>query len=159
MESATIFNKKVVFIFVVLFFSQFLMSGCAELDFSGPNEKSQPEKTAEKPVAGTEPYYPSEFKDLLIPGELEWNRENSIVIQTSTYSGGILNFTGRVEINSLTDFFINTMKKTGWEMTGSIKAKDVMLAFIKPDNTCIIRIIDSGYGRKTSVYAYITKVK
>ena len=114
--------------------------------------------TSEKEVLLTnQPYYPTDFKDLLIPGELSWDRADSMTIRTGTYAGGILSFSGRLEINSLTDFFLNSMVKNGWQLHGSVKSKDTLLAFIKSKETCLIRIIEIGYGRKTSVSVYITK--
>ncbi|MBU0482309.1 MAG: hypothetical protein KKG47_14550 [Proteobacteria bacterium] len=131
------------------------LSGCMHTGATTGSEDGH--ETAVKETAiQNEPYYPVDYKDLLIPGELIWNREKSMSINTASFSGGILNFAGRVEVNSLTDFFINSMKKDGWEMTGSIKAKDVMLAFVKENGSCLIRIFEGYTLGKTEIVIYIT---
>lgn len=135
--------------------SALLLSACPAMNLPGNEEKGG--SSAAEPLPTNQPYYPTDFKDLLIPGELTWNRTDSMTIRTGTYAGGVLNFTGRVEVNSLTDFFLNTMVKNGWQMTGSVKSKDVLLAFVKQKSTCLIRIFEAGYGLKTSVVIYVTK--
>ncbi|HIJ78028.1 MAG TPA: hypothetical protein HPP69_01790 [Deltaproteobacteria bacterium] len=112
---------------------------------------------AAPPAQEAPPYYANEFADLLIPNELAWNREKSMVIRTESFAGGILNFSGNVDITSLTDFFTNTMVKSGWKIAGSAKYKNVLLAFVKPYKTCTITITDNGFGLKTDVYVYITE--
>jgi len=151
-------SKKRCFIFislVPLLLAGFL-TGCAEMDldfFSGGSVVD----SGVEPVPQNEPYYPSDFKDVLIPGELEWNQENSMSIKTDSFSGGILNFAGRVEVTSLTNFFITSMVNNQWKMTGSVKSNKVLLSFVKPEQTCMIRIVEGEFGLKTEVYVYITK--
>lgn len=103
-----------------------------------------------------EPYYPADFRDLLIPGELEWNREKSFTISTDSFNGGILNFYGRVEVTSLMEFFVNSMKNDGWAPVGTIKSKNVLLAFTKDSSSCMIRINEGGPIGKTDVQIYIS---
>ena len=112
--------------------------------------------TSAASVVGSEPYYPSDFRDLLIPGELEWKRDKSVSINTESFTGGILNFTGRVEVNSLTEFFINGMKKDGWQTIGTVKSENVLLAFIKDKSSCMIKIDEGGTLGKTEASIFIT---
>jgi len=42
-------------------------------------------------------------------------------------------------------------------MTGSLEGKTVLLSFIKPQETCMINIVEGEYGLKTNIYVYITK--
>lgn len=107
-------------------------------------------------VAGSEPYYPADFRDLLVPGELEWQRDKSVSINTESFTGGVLNFVGRVEVNSLTEFFINGMKKDGWSLIGSVKSENVLLAFVKEKASCLVKIDEGGTLGKTEVNIYIT---
>ena len=129
--------------------------GCSSLDLSFLKKTNSSD--AMGPVPKNEPYYTSDFKDLLIPGELDWAQDNSMTIKTDSFQGGILNFTGRVEVTSLTNFFVTNMVKNKWKMTGSVKSNNVLLSFIKPWQTCMIRIIEGEFGLKTEVYIYITK--
>lgn len=142
---------------IALSFVFLFNSGCSTLSSSSksPNDpEGQPGSS--KTIVENAPYYPTEFSDLLIPGELKFNNDKTMSIKTESFAGGILNFSGRVEMNSLAGFFETTMEKNGWKLTGTIKHKEILLAFVKPYKTCMMRIIKSGLGRSTEVYAYIT---
>ncbi len=131
------------------------LTGCAQLGLGSSTGKdaAAPADTA----ATNPPYNASDFRDLLIPGELAWNRDKSMIIRTDSYAGGVLNFSGRVEIASLSEFFVQNMERNGWKMAGSIKYKQVLLAFIKPAKTCTITIADGNLGLNTEVNIYITE--
>ncbi len=141
----------------------FMLSGCAGVDFGGPSANVTPTPAVSAPpeepaITENQPYYPTDFNDLLIPGELTWNREKSMSIRTASFAGGILQFTGRVEINSLTDFFITSMTKDGWKMTGSVKQKNNLLVFTKKNKATMITISEGDFSlNKTEVYVYITE--
>ena len=150
---------KTILGWTMIFSLIFLLSGCSALNIGGQSSEDQDVTHPQgDPTIANEPYSTPEFRDLLIPGELEYIRENSVLINTESFAGGILNFSGRVEVNSLTDFFINSMKKNDWEIKGTIKSKNILLSFIKPNGTCMIRIFSGDFARKTEVYVYITKV-
>ena len=133
------------------------INGCAAVTGNSADggEAAADDKATAAP--SFEPYYPADFRDLLIPGELEWNREKSFTISTDSFNGGILNFTGRVEVTSLMEFFINGMKNDGWVTVGAIKSKNVLLAFTKESATCMIKITEGGPLGKTDVQLYISK--
>lgn len=143
--------------FFILLTSLTVLNGCAELGMDGADANLDSSSEASDTTAENQPYYPTDFKDLLIPSELEWNRENSMAIRTDSFAGGILNFSGRVEANSLSDFFVNTMAKNNWKLSGSVKYKKILLAFVKPNKTCTITISDNEFGIKTEVFVYITE--
>jgi len=146
-------------IYLALITALLILSGC--LPMNSP-EASADNGHEAQPAAATiefEPYYPADFRDLLIPGELVWNREKSVSLNTDSFDGGILNFSGRVEVTSLMEFFANGMKNDGWAAVGSIKSKDVLLAFTKGNNSCMIKIVDGGPIGKTDVSIYIAKSK
>jgi hypothetical protein len=144
------------FLSLLLLVALLLPTGCAELDLGSSLGQ---DSTSAEPVAAAEPepYYPTDFKDILVPSELTWNREKSMSIRTASFAGGILNFSGRVDINSLTDFFIASMQKDGWRLSGSIKYKNVLLAFTKPQKTTLISIYQNEFGYKTEVSIYVTE--
>ena len=137
-----------------------ILGGCAEMNLGGPSGDVVPSpavNSSEPAISENQPYYPTDFNDLLIPGELNWNRDKSMSIRTASFAGGILHFSGRVEINSLTDFFITGMTKDGWKMTGSVKQKSNLLIFTKKNKASMITISDSEFSMKTEVYVYITE--
>ncbi|MDH3360495.1 MAG: hypothetical protein OEL55_06445 [Desulfobulbaceae bacterium] len=139
-----------------------ILGGCAEMNLGGSSSDdtvATPATTTPEKQATTEnqPYYPTEFNDLLIPGELSWNREKSMSLRTDSFAGGILNFSGRVEINSLTTFFISSMAKNGWKMVGSLKQKTNLLIFVKPHKTLMITISGGEFSSKTDINVYLTE--
>ena len=97
---------------VLMIISVFVLSGCMHTKTGATSDESHEQAVAEKSPE-FEPYYPADFRDLLIPGELLWNREKSVTISTDSFNGGILSFNGRVEVTSLMEFFINSMKNDG----------------------------------------------
>lgn len=139
--------------FALLMAGLLLLSGCATLMDSGPGGNSSSKQTATD--SQPEPYHPAAFKDLLIPSELTWVREKSMVIKTESFAGGVYLFTGKVEVNSLSDFFTTTMVQNGWKLAGSIQYKQVLLAFTKPGKTCTMMITEGDYSGKTDVQIYI----
>jgi hypothetical protein len=139
----------------------FFLTGCLPMDgdqdaTDNGHAPAVSSNTATPSVVGSEPYSPADFRDLLIPGELEWQRDKSVSINTESFTGGVLNFAGRVEVNSLTEFFINAMKKEGWSVIGSVKSENVLLAFVKEKSSCLIKIDEGGTLGKTEVNIYIT---
>lgn len=135
----------------------FSLAGCLPMDGDqGSGDSSHAPAAPASTAKSAEPYNPVDFRDLLIPGELEWQRDRSVSINTDSFTGGVLNFTGRVEVNSLTEFFINGMKKDGWAVIGSVKSENVLLAFVKEKASCLIKIDEGGTLGKTEVNIYIT---
>jgi len=128
-----------------------LLTGCATKNLRSPNQEGTDE-TAPKNV----PYYANDYNDIMVPNELSWDREGSMSIKTESYAGGVLKFMGRVEVNSLADFFVNTMAKNKWKLVGSAKYENILLAFTKPNKTAMVMFYEADLRRKTSVYIYIT---
>lgn len=135
----------------------FMLGGCLPMNSTEATTDSGHEVTPAPATIEFEPYYPADFRDLLIPGELVWNREKSVSLSTDSFKGGILNFSGRVEVTSLMEFFANSMKNDGWVSVGSMNSKDVLLAFTKGSNSCMIKIVDGGPIGKTEVFVYIAE--
>lgn len=97
-------------------------------------------------------------KDIVLPTDLEWNSSNSMAITTDSFAGGIYHYSGRLEPSSLVQYIKNAMSNNRWKLAGEAKSKDVMLAFIKPNKTCMI-VVSEGVGGvlgKTHVKLYVT---
>lgn len=135
----------------VLLLGAVLLSGCAGTSM-WPDEDGAAAETAPEMMQ----YAAVDFHDILLPNELEWQRDDSLSIRTDSFAGGTLKFTGMVEVNSLTDFFINTMTDNGWKLVGSVRYKNVLLTFTKPYKTCTITIFESKFSGNVSVYINTT---
>jgi hypothetical protein len=68
-------------------------------------------------------------------------------IKTESFRGGIWRYHGRAEILSLKDYLVNSMRDNKWKLVGETTSKDVMLAFTKPSQTCMMVISDGVFGR------------
>ncbi len=98
------------------------------------------------------------FDDINLPPEMKWNSKNSIAIKTESFRGGIFEYKGKVEMNSLKDFLVTSMANNNWKLVGEASSNDVMIAFIKPNKTCMVTL-EEGFGGKlgtTYLKMYIT---
>ena len=98
--------------------------------------------------------FADDIKDITLPSELEWNRKNSMAIKTESFRGGIFNYRGRAEVMSLKDYMVASMQDNKWRLVGETASKDIMLAFVKPNKTCMMVISDGMLG-KTELTLYV----
>jgi len=108
-------------------------------------------------VQESQPFYPRDFNEVLIPDGLMLDRTESMYIKSESFNGGILNYQGRLEMNSLTEFFENTMPQKGWQLSGSVKSASSLLIFTKPEKTCMISITESKLSMNTEIYIYVSE--
>lgn len=133
-----------------------LLGACAGMNSNTTTDTTDSAATTQAKNTN-EPYFPTSFTDFEVPGELKLDRKETMLINTASFNGGILHFSGWVEVNSLTDYFINAMEKNGWKRTGEVRYQNMLLAFTKPNKNCMISIQDGALGGKTQVYVYITE--
>jgi hypothetical protein len=127
------------------------MSGCTSSMYGSSNPSISPEMGPVANLVGN-------FEDIELPVDLKWNSEKSMAIRTDSFKGGILNYSGRVELSSLKDFIITSMENKKWKLVGEAQYKNVLLAFTKPNRTCMV-VLDEGVGGSfgtTSVTLYVT---
>lgn len=152
---------RAVFLSTVLALSSLVaLSGCAELGLGGGSSDNG---ASSDPFASTasysteQPYRANEFSDILIPSEFNWDREKSMIVRTDSFAGGVLQYTGRVDISSSADFFSNNMPKNGWKLAGATRYKNVLLAFTKPNKTCTIVLSEDKLLMRTDIAIYVTE--
>ena len=114
------------------------MTGCAESQYQTKSAKKTPPAAKEQAKGDPPIYY--DFNDVLIPGELKLDREASFIYQTAGLTAGVLVLSGRVELNSLIDFFKNNMAKDNWQIVSSIKSERNMMLFKKEKRWCVVSI-------------------
>jgi hypothetical protein len=83
-------------------------------------------------------YY--DFKDVPVPRELKIKREKSFVFQTTEFSIGFLTFSGKMESDSLMNYFTEKMPEDGWRFLSSFKSPKNIMFFLKENRFCIITI-------------------
>jgi len=137
--------------FVSLLFLLVLLTGCTNMGTMGGGSQEGYASSS------SQPFYPPDFREVLIPDGLDMNREDSMFVKTNSFNGGVLTFDGRIDVISLSDFFEGSMPKNGWKLSGVVKAKNYLLIFTKPDKTCMITISENKLNFKTVVNIYISQ--
>ncbi|WP_421903967.1 hypothetical protein [Maridesulfovibrio sp.] len=118
-------------------------------------------KTSEEPVVATtgatesfEEFVPyTEFDDIAVPNELSRVPDQSYVAEDQSFKYGKIVLKGRVENQSLIDFFVNQMAKDNWTKERSITSTVSTLSFTKPYKSCTVRIFDGSYNTEVEIYA------
>ena len=149
-----VMRKALLRLAVILSFICIVMSGCA-----GTLSPTAPPATEEKhsysPLksgeTGNSPTY-YDFDDVLIPPELKLDTQKSMVVSTSTFSGGVLVFNGYVDQASLIDFFLKNMAKDNWQLKGSIKYRHTVLTFEKPNKGCVITVGEQTFNTPVEIW-------
>lgn len=97
-------------------------------------------------------------KDIILPTDLEYDIKKSMAIKTASFTGGIYHYTGRVEVNSLREFMTSSMANNKWKLVGEASNESTMLAFVKPNKTCLVTISEGfgGFLGVTHVKLYVT---
>jgi hypothetical protein len=98
--------------------------------------------------------FADDIKDITLPTELVWDRKNSMVIKTESFRGGIFIYKGKAELMSLKDYMVASMQDNKWRLVGETASKDIMLAFVKPNKTCMMVIAEGVLG-KTELKLYV----
>ncbi len=140
-----------IVIFVVLG-SLIMLGGCTTNMISSSNSGSS---VADMPPV-SKPI--SDHTDIELPSDMEFENEESMAIRTESFLGGVLKFSGRIEMQSLKEFIVSSMKRNKWKVVGEASSETIMLAFTKPNKTCMIVVEEDIGGAlgKTHVYLYVT---
>jgi len=127
----------------------FMLAGCSEINLGGSSQ-SEGTNTAQS-------YFPTKFRDFEVPNELKVDSSKTLIVNTSSFNGGIVALSGRLEVESLTDYFNQSMQKNGWKLTGEAHYKNVLLAFSKGNKNCMVTIYAGELGTSTKVFAYMAE--
>jgi len=126
----------------------FILSGCAAQRQGA--KVSPPPKP--RPVLKS-----TDFPDLVLPTGLEIIKEKTLVVKTATFVGGVITLRGRVTQESVVTFFEKQLLARGWKEVGSIRYKNTLLAFRRPNGSCFVYIGESGLG-STEVKVWASEV-
>jgi hypothetical protein len=140
----------------VLFFPliavTFLLSGCTVGKILSSARLTSPSAREMLPSVGA---FADDIKDILVPPEMVWDRAKSMAIKTESFHGGIWHYSGPAEPVSLKDYMMQAMKDSDWKLVGEAASGNIMLAFIKPHETCMMTISENKFS-KTGLTLYIT---
>jgi len=106
--------------------------------------------TDKKEEEPTSQYY--DFSDVLIPSDLKLDRKASSVISTPGFSAGVIVMNGRVEVDSLINFFQTNMAKDNWRTVCSFKSGKSLMLFHKENRWCVISIMENNFTTNTEIW-------
>ncbi|WP_291323420.1 hypothetical protein [Desulfonatronospira sp.] len=140
--------KKLFIVSLLIFF----LAGCtAGKDLT--QQEFEPEydnnEVTEK-QASAHSYY--DFQDIPIPREMKINRDESILFESKGLKAGMLTYSGRVDSDSLFDYFHISMPNENWELLSYIKYGTQILTFAKDNRLCIIRIIEGRLRTELQIW-------
>lgn len=146
-------------------------SGCGHSNAPPPNPVGQSQ--ASGPSSGATTYGPTaptsspppssaapsgsrakflDFQDIPIPSELDVQSKDSYVFQSGQIKMGFLTLRGRVDSNSVMNFFVAAMPHEGWHLKGQFRYNRALLIFDKPDKTCVILMKEAAYYTYVEIY-------
>lgn len=129
-----------------------MMAGCSPLDAKYKNKEPKAKSLGQaNPEAPLPPVY-SDFKDVLVLGELtEDKRHSSVILQGETGTGFMAYF-GRVEIQSVVTFFAIKMPQDGWKpITVQKSPFSTIMIFSKEKRWCTITIREKGFTTEVQI--------
>ncbi len=83
---------------------------------------------------------------------MELKRDDSFVYDTSSFTAGFLTFEGRVEVRSLTRFFVDAMTQDNWLLGAKFTHKEVVLLFEKPNKRTIMYITETRFKTRVRIW-------
>ena len=147
--------SEIVGKFFGLILAAILITGCSSGMFGGS------QSSAPKPSDGLDPVATmvESYSDIELPLEMTFDSENSMSLRTDSYQAGIYYYTGRVQIASLKDYILASMRNNKWQLRGEAAHKKAVLVFTKPNKTCMVVLSEEGVNEvlgKTAATYYIT---
>jgi hypothetical protein len=98
------------------------------------------------------------YGDIELPIEMVLDPDKSMAMRTDSFQGGIHVYRGRVQLGSLRDYLTASMRNHKWKLVGEASYQNSMLAFTKPNRTCMVVLSEDATGilGKTQVNLYVT---
>ena len=106
--------------------------------------------TGDRTKASLGRYY--DFDDIQVPHQLKLNKEKSILFKVGNFKAGLLSFSDNLEVESLINFFVESMTKDNWVLKSSFKYPRVALFFAKQGKTCVIHITEHTFSTEVEIW-------
>ena len=129
----------------------FILSGCWATKEADPETFEPVSESGESQKdAAAHRFY--DFEDIPIPREMNLDREGSILFESQGIRAGMLTYTGRVDSESLFNYFQIGLPNENWELLSYIKYGTQILTFSKNDRLCIIRILEGRLRTELQIW-------
>jgi len=145
-------NVNKGFVFGLIAVLLFALTGC----IMGNSQTSAVPLSGEGASVGALGSTVGNYEDIELPVEMKYSNKKSMSIRTDSFRGGIIHYKGRVEIHSLKDYIIASMKRNKWKLAGEVSSRNVILAFTKPNKTCMMNIEPNNTLSDTTLTMYVT---
>jgi hypothetical protein len=122
---------------ILFLFAQWALVGCASTSPKGGGAAS-PETALKASFSG--------FEDVMIPSDISVDRKKSQVYSAGKFKVGLLTFKGRVEPDSLADFFQTNLPRNGWKLMTNLKDRAQTLIFLRDERVCMITISENWWN-------------
>jgi hypothetical protein len=93
-----------------------------------------------------------EFGDVMIPREMDIDKDASFIYNRGGVNAGLLRLSGRVDGKSLMRYFQNNMANEGWRMASQFQAPQSLMLFEKENRVCVIMLEDSTFQTFVDVW-------
>ncbi|MFW5730150.1 MAG: hypothetical protein ACOCPN_04550 [Desulfonatronovibrionaceae bacterium] len=115
-----------------------------------PPLKDPPLKDPPETEISSQIYY--DFEDIPVPPEMELKAKDSILFESRNIKAGMLSFRGRVDSESLFNYFQVMMPEEGWRLLSYIRYGSYIQTFDKKDRLCIVRIISKSFTSELQIW-------
>ena len=135
-------RRKTIVLFLIILIGSLWMACSSTVT----ERQGEPGKSEGAPTPYGAKYY--SFEDILIPGELKYQANDSLIYETPRFKMGRMIFTKwRLDRDSVIDFFSYHMEKDNWKLVTSIRGEESTLNFAKLDKTCEIKVKENWLGK------------
>lgn len=93
-----------------------------------------------------------DFDDILIPGDLKLDQDQSIIFETTRIKAGTLHFHARVDPISLFNFFSQNLPKDNWSIKGTFKYGHYLIIAEKRNKFCVLKIEETKFNTKLRLW-------
>ncbi len=118
---------------------------------SGELSSSSNESAGKHTATGPLPKY-YDFEDIPVPFELNIDKDESFIYQTTNFKAGVLVLSGRVDPSSVISFFSVTLPRENWKLLGGFRYHRSIMVFEKGSRICLINVKESPLKTYVEIY-------
>jgi hypothetical protein len=119
-----------------------LLAGCSALDKGSVKQTESQKRLPDV----------REFEDVLIPREMDIDKEGSAIYRREGMAAGLLRMSGRVEMTSLMRYFQNNMANEGWRPVSQFRSPHTLMLFQKGNRMAVVALEDADFQTFADVW-------